>query len=225
MGHPLSAVLQMSMNTRTGYSNVRFRYRRERDWIVSIVTLTFAGLWYQASVEVTDYVQRINLERAVAGAMSVGASSDQPVRRNPLIDFFTPGSSRPSPEEAARAKKLKEQIGWAEGVSTVWRRVMVGIALFLISVGVLSVFRRLVRILQLLAGAVIIAGAVASLVALALLVDPAGGGLPPLSRWTPVLVVLVQGFYGGVLCIAFARRAKAIAFDAAGSFISPSTSD
>lgn len=191
-----------------------------RERVFPILTLIVAIAWIVGGIRIAAYLHRLNEERFIAGTMAAGAAEDQSAGGGGLSSIFRLDPKQPSRQQTDRMRRLKEQVGWVHEITRIWRRVMLGTGGFLIGVGVLSVFRRWVRILHLLAGVVILAGTVASLIALNLLVDPAAGGLPPLSFWTPVLVAVIQGFYGVVLLIAFAKRAKATRFDAVGSFIS-----
>jgi hypothetical protein len=194
--------------------------RRLRDAVFPILTLIFAVLWILAALQISRYLDRLNNERFLAGTMAAGASDDSSRGGLGLSSIFTLDSPKPTKEQADRMRRLQEQVGWTQETVKRWRIAMLYVGGFLICVSVSSVFRRLVRVPHLLAGVVIIGGTVVSLIALGLLVDPAAGGLPPLSRWTPVLVALVQGFYGVVLVLVFARRAKAIDRVAAGTPIS-----
>jgi len=188
-----------------------------RERVFPILTLMIAIAWIVAGIRIAAYLHRLNEERFIAGTMAAGAAEDRSTGGGGLSSIFRLDPKQPSRQKTDRMRRLKEQVGWVYEITRIWRRVMLGTGGFLIGVGLLSVFRRWVRMLHLSAGVVIVAGTVASLMAMRMLVDPACGGLPPLSRWTPVLVAVIQGFYGVVLVIAFARRAKSSAHDAADS--------
>jgi hypothetical protein len=185
--------------------------RRVRDRVFPVLTLIVAVAWIVASLWIARYVDRLNQERFIAGTMAAGATDDSSGGGSGISSLFRFDPKPPSPQRTDKMARLKEQFGWTQEIVRIWRQIMLGIGGFLICVGVLSVFRGLIRVMHLLAGFAVIGGTMVSVIALNLLVDPEAGGLPPLSRWTPVLIALVQGFYGVVLFIAFARRGRVAA--------------
>jgi len=184
--------------------------RRVRDRVFPILTLVVALAWALSTWKISRHMGSINFARTLLAAMTPQTPGTQPAVRLPPNPLFPVGPAVALPRdkpETEVSRRSPPPFFYVEGVVYVWEKVMYGVAGLLGLVGILSLSRRLVRGLHLIAGGVILLSTVGTLVGMYLLSAPDKGGLQPLWIGTHILVALVQSAYGVAVLLAFARRA------------------
>jgi len=144
---------------------------------------------------------------AIISVMGDGQPASR-IQRNPALPFLPAPSLRESKEQAEDAKRIHEQIVYVEKAVYIWERAMYGIVVFLAVVGIALLLMPWLRWPYLLAAIVILVSTRATLTGFHLLIDPTRGGMPILSIWIHIMVVVVQSAYSIVMLIAYERNTK-----------------
>lgn len=181
-----------------------------RDRVFAVITAVAAGLCLWAAGAVGDYVLTMNSARMM-GAMIAGPAAVETKSSGLASGQRLPFLSRPRARVAgqpAKTTQLQRQIGTAEVVVYIWRRMMWVVAGILALIALLSWFTSKARLLHLSASAVILLSTVATLMGIRYLIAPEYGGMPPLPAKSYVCVAAVQSLYGLILLAVFARKPK-----------------
>ncbi len=104
--------------------------------------------------------------------------------------------------------ELKRATAYTEAVVHLWERAMFAVAGGVGLTGLASLLTRRKRPCHLIAAALILASTGATLIGLALLVDPERGALPPLPVRLYFYVGIIQSAYGWVLLALHARPGR-----------------
>jgi hypothetical protein len=204
------------------------RNRLMRYQLVPVLSVFVAGLWAGACWWQARRVERVNAARVFA--MAYGGSAlqelddragsddpddtfeDEPMPSGPIRSPLIPGlqfaPAALSPDETRAIRQLQQQIGYTEVVVLVWKRAMFGVAGLLGLVGLIGILTSWVRGPHLFAAVIMLAGMAATLVGMRLLQSPDGGGLPPLSVWSHVIVAAGMSVYPAMLIVLFVRKPK-----------------
>lgn len=192
--------------------------------MLPIVTILVAGVWAGLCWRESRQILSVNAARVFGmafGGPAIPADDESPFDEHlddipepqpsgPIRSPLFPGLqlAPPSPEASRAMRRHQEQIAFTEVVVLVWKRSMYGVAGLLGLVGLIGVLTRQVRGPHLFASVVMPAAMVATLVGMRLLQSPEGGGLPPLSIWSHVIVGVGMSAYPVVLIVLLWRRVK-----------------
>jgi hypothetical protein len=205
--------------------------RQLRDRLFPWLSILVAGACAWGTGEVAHRVREYNSNRAVGGLLvasmmsgaatrpASGVPAVHPRTGLPWISFPPAPASMPGGPSPARdsdrpglppvlpVRELTRATASAEGIILVWERIGQATAALLLLAGLSGLVTRRVRAAHLVVAAVLLAGTVATLAAMRLLVDPARGAFHPLPAQSYVLAALIQSAYGWILLAAFARPA------------------
>lgn len=184
---------------------------RRRDLVLLVLTVNLAVAYFAAGKYVSQYVGTMNSARLIGALMTARMPETAPQPGSSLQPLFggigrQAPAPRPSPEQEAKGAQMKAQTATVEAVAWTWRWMTWVLAGWLQVAALVGAITGRLRKWQLLAAAAILLSTAGTGVGLWLLVNPAWGGMPPLSRWTYVLVPAIQGLYAFVLIAAYARR-------------------
>lgn len=179
------------------------RLNRKRMVILGAVTIALIIPWVAWTHLAARHVRKTTVTRMFASALLGGhRSGDGSVSPFQAL-LRSPGLPKTQPA-AGTSEDLRRQIAWVESVVWYWERVMYAVAGCLAVAGVLAIRSLWPRQVLSVAGVLILACTVGTLICLWALSHPRYGDLPPLSSWTYVAVGLLQGGLGLALLLGVA---------------------